>query len=437
MFFNGLLGAIAAQGQSIVAKAILWLNPTVPSIGTTDPISPWIDVGLAPAENATNATPANRPALIADIANGFPGAQYDGVNDTLNAPLVLPLPWTMAIAIKIPTKPGSKKYILGKAGTGGIYIAPVTGYVGVDLGGVGIEGTVDRTGSFIPANMISVHAVAEEVIVSIPVSDFFTAIPDSLVIGDTYWDSRWTKTINTTNDVASESITGNDLVITVNPQLSSENQAVFYTINQSSDHSGDFYFEMPLTVANVDNPGGPAVYLWLTVGGIFHFIGYTQGSNGNGWFWRVGGTTTVFDSSLNGTKTLIIQRVGSTVTFKDGTTILGTNTNSGDVSIIRFIAANNGGGPQITQDVTFTYGYLKALDGVGGNPIEIVETSQEATLYVNGVEEATGAIGAGTLPSIDVIEAGLAADVPEVQIYDEALSSEEITQIASELSIYQ
>jgi phage gp46-like protein len=158
----------APSTPPITGDAILWLTPDLSSIGATDPISPWIDIGLAPAENATEAVFANRPALIADIANGYAGARFDGVNDTLNAPLVLPLPWTQAIAGAF-TKPTSKKYILGKAGTGGIYIAPVTGFVGVDLGGTGIEGATDRSGS-----MINVQAKAEDISGPISASDDFT-----------------------------------------------------------------------------------------------------------------------------------------------------------------------------------------------------------------------------------------------------------------------
>jgi len=233
----------------------------------------------------------------------------------------------------------------------------------------------------------------------IPISDTFTGTgTDSGSIGDATWDKRWTKTF-ASGDVASDSITGSNLVVTVNPSGTGGNQAVRYEINQSSNHSGDFYFEVPLTVAGVDNPGGPSAYLRLDIGGTLYIIGYQQDSNGNGWFWRVGGTSNTYDASLNGAKTLSIERTGSTITFRNGGASLGTATQSGTITRILLWAANTGGGTQITQDVTYTYGYIEALDAVGGDPIEITQAASESSITLaNNIPSQSGDFAA----SVDI-----------------------------------
>jgi hypothetical protein len=220
---------------------------------------------------------------------------------------------------------------------------------------------------------------------SIPVSDDFGGVaPNSGSIGDGFWTARWTKNI-VTNDITSDAIAAGDLTLVISPNATAGSQSIFYQINQSSNHSGDFYIEVNLDVSGVDNPGGPLSDLLLTVGSTTLAIGYAQTSatGEDGWYTRVGTSRTTFDTSLNGNKTLSIERTGSTVTFRNGGSSIRTTTATGDLSFIGLRASNVGGGTAITQDVTFKYTHITALDGVAGDPILITPTASESAVLTS------------------------------------------------------
>ena len=74
------------------------------------PVATWTDQ-TANNNDALQATLADRPAYVPDIANGYAGTRFDG-SDTMAAAFALPQPFTLHIAAKI-TKPGSTLDVLG------------------------------------------------------------------------------------------------------------------------------------------------------------------------------------------------------------------------------------------------------------------------------------------------------------------------------------
>jgi len=436
MFFSGLLGAIAAQGKAVI-QALLWVAPD--SIGITNPIQTWIDK-TTPQYDPTQAVVANRPALIADIdGNGHAGARFDAT-DVLNALLVLPLPWTMAIAVKVPSKPGSKSYILGKAGTGGIYITS-SGFIGNDLGGVGVEGTTDVTTGHEPIDF-----------------DFST-----LTLPDTILDTSTTKPVEA---LVAGGAGGTKYTM---ESAADGHLSVAYQFNGANDSLASYGtrdFEVGITfssedVAAISTEGGVDYYFYVKMSdGKYIRILHRQRGAANEPAPKKGikvGTDSgqigvIATGSLDETDAKYkITREGNNLKAYYNGVLEGTYAITPSATISRILININNSPGFVLPSGTKWYCTAKdfyALNDVG-QPLKVptgvsnflvVQATAESgatSLYIDDVQKASGSIGSGTLPSIDLIEAGLGADVTEARIHGYVRDSEELSQDAAELSIYQ
>jgi hypothetical protein len=436
MFFHGLLGAVAAQDAG-PAPPLIWISPD--SIGITDPIQTWTDL-TTPQYDPTQAVVADRPALITDIdGNGHDGARFDAT-DVLNALLSLPLPWTMAIAVKVPAKPGSKAYLLGKAGTGGIYITS-SGYVGNDLGGTGVEGSTDVTTGYDPGDFDFSTLTLPNTIV-----DNSANKPDEALIG------------------APPGADGTEYTI---PSGSGGVRRVWYNFLGGIDALIDYGskdFEVGITITTRDialngTNGGVDIYLLVQTSDsryirILHrhrtSAAEPSPKHGIKVGTDAGQVGVIATGAVDETNSLwVIKREGDNLNayyngVLEGTRAVGSTTTFRQV----YLLADNSPGNTRPETWYFSAKDFYAKDDAG-QPLEVptgissfitVQATADvgaSALYVNGVQKAAGSLGSGTLPSIDVIEAALAADVTEAKIYGYVQDSEALAQDASDMSIYQ
>ena len=421
---------------------VLWLIPS--SLPGYSPIDVWTDQ-TTPQENAVQATSSAQPAKVNPIVSTYAGARYDGSDDTMVSPLSLPLPWTLVIAGKFPTKPSSPTYILGNS-TGGIRLN-TDGTVSVVLSGSAATGTTDITQSII------------DIIYDF---DFKTlTLPDTI-------DDR---SGEGTRIKCDETLANGGTRYEVPPWYADGGQGrnMWYWMVQSgaltSYGTKDFSFSVEaLTegIADLTQKGYGGVDMLMLVvmsDGSNVSIGKrhnNSGSNFRGDYYRFNsGTFQLIQSGEFDTDTTFeLRRNGNSLEAWYGGVLKGTGATSAGATIdYVYLNISNGGGWALSDLPGNTwYGTWRnflakdengdQLTSEGTGPAEwtniqaTVSAAYAANIYLKGVSEASGTVAAGTLPSITVIEAGLEADVTEVQAYSSDKNATEIGVIAADLAKY-